>query len=157
MDLQGKWYYGLPCHIQTDKHSAKRGWYISNSVGIATAYDIRPETLGQFTGLKDKNGKEIYEGDVIENYVSDKPYSAKRKYCKVLYEVKYHEQKSADNEHNNKILAKDPSAFNTSPCFYGKNILNEKGYGCYSWSEFAGCEVIGSIYENPELLNPPTP
>ena len=79
----------------------------------------RPESyeLMQYTGLKDKNGKEIYESDIVKVFNG---------VCKVIY--------------SNDIC-----------CYEGKSILGSRALYGYA-QEKEGIEVIGNIYENPELL-----
>lgn len=76
---------------------------------------VNPKTVGQYTGLTDKNGKKIFENDIV------------------------------------KIKGK------TRYIFYGSSGFRHTNYGEYADTlekvfTVVDCEVIGNIYDNPELL-----
>lgn len=68
MTISGEWVTGHLTIITDNmkKASVVPGYYISNVGGAPFAYAVRPETVGQCTGIRDENGELIFEGDKIE-------------------------------------------------------------------------------------------
>lgn len=100
--------------------------------------EVIPETIGQYIGLKDKNGKEIYEGDIILNQQIgwwDSKYIGIVKYCEK--NCRYEIDISANHIHPDRIL-------------FDKICTINDGYTTEAYiNEF---EVIGNIHDNPELI-----
>jgi len=95
---------------------------ISNQMCDGKYYRLFDCEILQYTGLKDKNGKEIYEGDIIRANFAD---------------IKYKEIKE----------------FKSEVMFgYGQFYVCDNSIVYPVFDIFAHIEIIGNIYENPELL-----
>lgn len=96
------------------------------AVGYVKMKEVVPETVGEYTGLTDKNGKKIFEGDIVQYQPEYEPASLRS--FVVYFADKYNYPAFDLAEHNYEAN--------------GLQCAHEEG----------GCEVIGTIYDNPELL-----
>lgn len=91
---------------------------------IGHFYEVKPETIGQFTGLHDKNGKEVFEGDILKSESWGKNSKCKNPY----HVVEYIGHRFVASGYNGDMKV--------SPDLDVKRDF----------------EIIGNIFSNPELI-----
>ena len=92
--------------------------YINDS----ECYYCIADTIGQFTGLYDKNGNEIYEGDILRWDANNRLY----------------------------VATSESGMFYASVKECNEGFLG--GFSLHAITEDGKCEIVGNIHDNPELL-----
>lgn len=119
-----EWVEGLLTYRDFDPVQSAAEITVESGSGVN--YSVNPETLGECTGLTDKNGKLIFEGDIVKT----------KKYGKVVGH-------SNVNDYDIFVVKYEPAMFRLKNHNRGFNLVDD-GY--------SKLEVIGNIHDNPELL-----
>ena len=122
--INGDWVYGDFVHGNERKSLRDSIFVYDSETQSFNDYEINPSTLGQYTGLTDKNGNRIFEGDIVkaQDEILGSPF------CDGM---------------NGKVVY-DEAAYFIEP----KDPMNSQ----WLYDECAVYEIIGNIHDNPELL-----
>ena len=141
----GKWVYGF--YVESKQswqgHKPHRSWIVPNAISnggffnVLGRYAVKDDTVGQFTGLVDKNGVKIFEGDIVRK----RDLTFGLKFDGV---VVYNSEIGCFRIHSENNGVTMRMGFEASDVYNdGKCTVPVK----YDY------EVIGSIYDNQYLLN----
>ena len=123
----GKWVYGY--YHKLNESFENKDCILEHHRNTSTIIDIT--TVGQYTGLIDKNGKKIFEGDIHHNYDT---HSKKDRWYIVCY-----------GEFHDTVYNFDG---------YGWYFVEINGDDTESFegNEQDYVNIVGNIYDNPELI-----
>lgn len=125
-DEPNEWVYGS---LVNDDTIFQRKAHDGSKACDMGMFKVDPETVGQFTGVTDKNGKKIFEGDIVLCFQGKELCSIKPQ----IFEIKYSVERCGYFLDGIKRIGDDPLTLCIGDI---KEMI----------------EVIGNIYDNPELL-----
>ena len=130
----GEWVEGFYVNVPEHYKQEMSGKSYIVSINNGLFMEIDPETVGQYTGLTDENGKRIFEGDIVK--LTDKSFGKK---WKAVVEF--------GNPNGNYTWG-----WQLKPIGKAKNVNTD--ILCWVEMEETGafCEIIGNKWDNPELL-----
>jgi len=142
---KGEWLYGdlQQWNDGTVYIAVNSEWWTDDGIQSSdylTILEVNPDTVGQFTGLCDKNGKEIYEGDILKDCWADGSVGIEL----VGFE-------------NGSFGSMDNYTYQSLQKGYKYPRFNHKFlYSMFDGTakNFISVDVIGNIYDTPELLKP---
>ena len=129
----GEWVCGdLSYHVYGTPHVFPPDGYDS-----ADCYEAIPETVGLFTGLTDKNGAKIFEGDFIQVHG-------------LIFVVKFGKCGGVQNVDTEVGYI----GFYVEPIGKDAKLLSDSGLrtDILYWINSVGVEIIGNIHDTPELF-----
>lgn len=124
----GEWEEGFlrGRYDATQEENVIRIAFIDNGTCFGYPVKIEPSTIGQYTGLTDKNGKKIFEGDIL----------------------RYRETETDDWD----VGVVEYKADHDYPAFDMTPYIDCDSNGLSYIMAACTCEAIGNIHDNPELL-----
>ena len=131
--INGDWVYGDFVHGNERKSLRDSIFVYDSETQSFNDYEINPSTLGQYTGLKDKNGNRVFDGDIL--HIS-----------KIADGLGGYYQPPLDYPVN-VVVKWDLCAW------MWETLCEDKRYISFpdSWCHYE-CDIIGNIHDNPELL-----
>lgn len=131
LEYNGKWIYGDLLQYENGDvaiFGEKLSSFGYECTEMSKRDRVIPDTIGQYTGLKDKDGNKIFEGDILE-YIGKRKDNMNKVYRR---KVVFHEGIFA-------LLSKELQAYSAL-----KHHCMEDGR--FAW------RVIGNVHDNPELM-----